>query len=58
MLCIGVVVRVYLLRGLWERVVTSMTVHHLDRADDVQVAGVLASALGEGFADGLDVAGF
>ena len=57
-LCIGVVVRVYLLRGLWERVVTSTTVHHLDRADDVQVAGVLASALGEGFADGLDVAGF
>ena len=58
LLCIGVVVRVYLLRGLWERVVTSTTAYDLDRADYVRVAGVPASALGEGFADGLDVAGF
>jgi len=58
MLCIGVVVRVYLLRGLWERVVASTTVYNLDRADNVRVRGAPASALGEGFADGLDVAGF
>jgi uncharacterized membrane protein YjgN (DUF898 family) len=57
-LCIGVVVRVYLLRGLWERVATSAIACNLDRADDVGARGVLASALGEGFADGLDVAGF
>jgi uncharacterized membrane protein YjgN (DUF898 family) len=57
-LCIGVVARVYLLRGLWERVVTSTTAYDLDCADYVRVAGVPASALGEGFADGLDVAGF
>jgi len=57
-LCIGVVFRVYLLRGVWERVVTSATAYNLDRADDVQARGELASALGEGFADGLDVAGF
>jgi uncharacterized membrane protein YjgN (DUF898 family) len=57
-LCIGVVVRVYLTHGVWERVVTSTTVHNLNRADDVRVTGALASALGEGFADGLDVAGF
>jgi uncharacterized membrane protein YjgN (DUF898 family) len=57
-LCVGVVVRVYLTRGLWERVVTSATAHNLDRADDVQARGDLVSALGEGLADGLDVAGF
>ncbi|HZP77644.1 MAG TPA: DUF898 family protein [Pseudolabrys sp.] len=57
-LCLGVVTRVYLLYGVWERVVTSATVHNLERADDVSARGDLASALGEGFADGLDVAGF
>jgi uncharacterized membrane protein YjgN (DUF898 family) len=57
-LCIGVVIRVYLMRGIWERVVTSTTAHNLDRADDVRVSGKPASALGEGFADSLDVAGF
>ena len=57
-LCIGVIVRVYLMRGVWERVVTSTTVHNLDGAEDVQVRGVMASALGEGFADSLDIAGF
>jgi uncharacterized membrane protein YjgN (DUF898 family) len=57
-LCIGVVIRVYLTRGIWERVVTSVTAHNLERADDVRVCGASASALGEGFADSLDVAGF
>jgi uncharacterized membrane protein YjgN (DUF898 family) len=57
-LCIGVVARIYLVRGVWERVVTSTTVHNLDRAEGVQVRGAMASALGEGFADSLDVAGF
>jgi len=57
-LCIGVVMRVYLTYGIWERVVTSVTAHNLDLADNVKVRGALASALGEGFADSLDVAGF
>lgn len=57
-LCAGVVVRVYLVQGVWGRVVASATAHNLDRADDVSARGDLASALGEGFADGLDVAGF
>ena len=57
-LCIGVVMRVYLTHGIWERVVTSVTAHNLDLADNVKVRGALASALGEGFADSLDVAGF
>jgi uncharacterized membrane protein YjgN (DUF898 family) len=58
LLCVGVVVRIYLMREVWERVVTSTTAHNLDQADNVQARGVPASALGEGFADGLDVAGF
>ena len=57
-LCAGVVARVYLVQGVWGRVVTSATAHNLERADDVGARGNLAGALGEGFADGLDVAGF
>jgi hypothetical protein len=38
--------------------VTSTIAHDLDRADDVRGRGAPASALGEGFADSLDVAGF
>lgn len=57
-LCAGVVVRVCLIRDVWARVVTSVTAHNLDRADNVRVEGTLASALGEGLADGLDIAGF
>ena len=57
-LCFGVIIRLYLMRGVWERVVSSTTAHNLEQADDVRVAGAPASALGEGFADSLDVAGF
>jgi uncharacterized membrane protein YjgN (DUF898 family) len=57
-LCIGVIRRVYLTHGVCERVVTSVSAHDLDLADNVKVRGALASALGEGFADSLDVAGF
>src|ERR1700690_1466801 len=57
-LCVGVVVRVYLLHGVWERVLISTIVHNLELVEDVAVQGTLASALGEGFADGLDVVGF
>ncbi len=57
-LCAGIVMRVYLIRGVWERVVNSTTAHDLECADDVRARGDLVSALGEGFADGLDVVGF
>jgi len=57
-LCAGIVVRVYLVRELWKRVVTSVTAHDLGGADNVRAEGTLASALGEGLADGLDIAGF
>ncbi len=57
-LAIGVVTRVYLQRDLWVRIVASTVVHNMEATDNVSVQGELASALGEGFADGFDVAGF
>src|ERR1700730_10345494 len=57
-LAINVVMRVYLLRDLWVRVLASTIVHDIEAAANVSARGELANALGEGFADGLDVAGF
>ena len=57
-LALGVVVRMYLRRDLWARVLASTVVYNLAVADDVVARGRAASALGEGFADGLDVGGF
>jgi hypothetical protein len=57
-LAINVVMRVYLLRDLWMRVLASTIVHNIEAAANVSARGELANALGEGFADGLDVAGF
>jgi len=57
-LAINVVIRVYLLRDLWQSVVSSIELRGIEAAANVRVRGELASALGEGFADGLDVAGF
>jgi uncharacterized membrane protein YjgN (DUF898 family) len=55
---IGVVTRLYLSRDLWARVLDSTEVLGIEAAANVSAKGDLASALGEGFADGLDVAGF
>src|SRR6202046_2094385 len=57
-LALNVVLRVYLLRDVWGRVLASTTVHGLEAAANVAAKGDLANALGEGLADGLDVAGF
>jgi uncharacterized membrane protein YjgN (DUF898 family) len=57
-LAINVVMRVYLLRDLWVRVLASTMVQGTEAAANVSAKGELANALGEGFADGLDVAGF
>jgi hypothetical protein len=43
---------------MWARVAGSVEVHGIAALANVAVKGDLASALGEGFADGLDVAGF
>lgn len=57
-LAVNVVLRVYLMRDLWVRVLSSTIVHNIGAAADVNARGDLANALGEGFADGLDVGGF
>lgn len=57
-LAMNVVRRIYLLRDLWARVVSTTTVHTIEAAANVSAEGELANALGEGFADGLDIAGF
>jgi uncharacterized membrane protein YjgN (DUF898 family) len=57
-LAINVVLRVYLLRDIWLRVLASTSVHGIEAAANVSARGDLATALGEGIADGLDVAGF
>jgi len=57
-LLFNVVMRVYLMRDVWVRLVGSTQVHGLAAVANVSVRGDLASAIGEGFADGLDVVGF
>ncbi len=57
-LATNVVMRVCLLRDLWLRVLATTSVHNIEAAANVSARGELANALGEGFADGLDVAGF
>jgi Bacterial protein of unknown function (DUF898) len=57
-LTLNVVIRVYLLRDLWVRLIDSTTVYGIEAAANVAVAGDLANAIGEGLADGLDVVGF
>jgi hypothetical protein len=55
---INLVMRVCLMRDLWLKVLDTVRVHNIGAAANVTAKGELASALGEGFADGLDVAGF
>src|ERR1700730_4590344 len=57
-LAINVVMRIYLMRDIWLRVLASTSVHGIEAAANVFARGDLATALGEGIADGLDVAGF
>lgn len=57
-LAFGVIVRMYLRRDVWARVLASTVVYNLAAADSVVARGEAASALGEGFADGLDIGGF
>jgi uncharacterized membrane protein YjgN (DUF898 family) len=54
----NIVIRLYLLRDIWQRVAASITVERLDAAANVAAKGELVNAIGEGIADGLDVAGF
>ena len=55
---VNLVMRVILMRDLCAKVLSTIHVHNIEAAANVTAKGELASALGEGFADGLDVAGF
>jgi uncharacterized membrane protein YjgN (DUF898 family) len=57
-LALSVVTRLYLTRDVWARVLGSTQVHNIAAAAHVAARGDLASAVGEGIADGLDIAGF
>lgn len=57
-LAMNVVMRVYLTRDLWVVVLGSVNITGIEAAANVAARGDLANALGEGFADGLDVGGF
>ncbi|AZO77249.1 MULTISPECIES: DUF898 family protein [unclassified Bosea (in: a-proteobacteria)] len=57
-LAFGAVVRIYLNRDVWALVAQSTVVHNLATAADVAGQGEPVGAVGEGLADGLDVAGF
>jgi hypothetical protein len=57
-LALGAVLRIYLTGDVWQRVAASVTVQNLNAADDVTAEGQMAGALGEGFANSLDLAGF
>ena len=57
-MALNIFIRLYLMRDLWQRAVSSITVHGIEAAANVAAKGELANAIGEGFADGLDVGGF
>jgi uncharacterized membrane protein YjgN (DUF898 family) len=54
----GAIMRIYLMRDLWRRIAASTSVHNLAAAENVAARGDTVSALGEGFANSLDVTGF
>ncbi len=57
-IAVNIVMRLYLTHDVWQRVTKSISLTGLDSVRDVEVKGDLATALGEGIADGLDVGGF
>lgn len=57
MLAFNVIFRLYLTRDFWAQAASSIQIHNIAAASSVTAKGDLAGALGEGFADGLDVGG-
>lgn len=55
---LNIVMRLYLMRDIWAKVAGTTVVHNLEAADNVTSQGDAVNALGEGFADSLDVGGF
>jgi uncharacterized membrane protein YjgN (DUF898 family) len=58
MLAFNVVARLYLTRDFWAQAAATVSITGLASTAAVTAKGDLAGALGEGFADGLDVGGF
>jgi len=58
LLLVNIVIRLYFMRDLWMRIAASATVYGIEAANSVRADGELASAIGEGLADGLGVASF
>jgi uncharacterized membrane protein YjgN (DUF898 family) len=54
----NMVFRLYLVRDVWAKVADTTVVYNIAAADNVAVTGDPASAIGEGFADSLDIGGF
>jgi len=54
----GAIMRIYLIHDIWGRIAATTSVHNIAAAENVAVQGRAASALGEGFADSLDIFGF
>jgi uncharacterized membrane protein YjgN (DUF898 family) len=57
-LALSVVTRLYLTRDLWAKMLATTVLTNISAAANVTARGDLATAVGEGIADGLDVAGF
>jgi uncharacterized membrane protein YjgN (DUF898 family) len=57
-LAIGAAARVFLMRGIWVKILASLTITGIAAADAVTARGEEANAIGEGFADSLDIMGF
>ena len=57
-LALGTVSRIYMVQRIWKLVVSSIGIENLGAAEHVAAKGKAASAVGEGLADSLDVAGF
>ena len=58
LLATGAAVRIFLLRGVWQKIMNSLRIEELAAAEAVTARGEAVNALGEGFADSLDIAGF
>jgi len=57
-LALNVVMRIYLLRDMWARVVSSTAIHGIEAAANVAAKGELANALGEGLPTDLTLRDF
>ncbi len=54
----GIAFRLFLIRRVWAIVCATTVVHNIDSTDAVAARPGTANALGEGFADSLDIVGF